>query len=168
VGDVTLRDATPTDLALLQEWDRDPDVSASGGDDDEFDWAHELPRSVPWRELLIAEEAGRPVGFLQLIGARDEESHYWGDIGAGIWAVDIWIGSPDDRGRGIGAAMMRLAVERCFARPGVHTVLIDPLVRNERAIRFYERFGFEHVGVRWFDEDECAVMQIRRPDTVGR
>lgn len=164
---VTLRDATPADLALLQEWDRDPDVSASGGDDGDFDWEHELPRSVPWRELLIAEEAGRPVGFLQLIDARDEESHYWGDIDEGIWAIDIWIGSSADRSRGLGTQMMRLAVERCFARPGVHTVVIDPLRRNERAIRFYERFGFEHVEIRWFDTDECAVMQIRRPDTVA-
>lgn len=167
MGEVTLRVATPDDLDRLEQWDRDPDVSASGGDDDEFDWAYELPRVVPWRELLIAEEDGRPVGFLQLIDAREEESHYWGDIAPGIWAIDIWIGSPADRGRGIGAEMMHLALERCFARPEVHTVLIDPLRRNERAIRFYERLGFEPVEVRWFDDDECLVMRMRRPATVG-
>ncbi|MEN9644661.1 MAG: hypothetical protein RL238_1330 [Actinomycetota bacterium] len=167
MGEVRLRDATPDDLERLLQWDRDPDVSASGGDDDDFDWAYELPRSVPWRELLIAEEDGRPVGFMQLIDAREEESRYWGDIEAGIWAIDIWIGAPADRGRGIGAEMMRIALDRCFARPDVHTVLIDPLRRNERAIRFYERLGFERVEVRWFDTDECAVMRMRRPGTVS-
>ncbi len=163
MGEVHLRAAVPHDIPLLHEWDHDPDVDASSGDDDDFDWESEVPRDVPWRELLVAEEDGRPVGFLQLIDARDEETHYWGDIEAGIWAIDIWIGAAADRGRGLGAAMMRLALERCFARPGVHTVLIDPLLRNERAIRFYERIGFEHVGIRWFGDDECAVMRIGRP-----
>lgn len=163
MGEVRLRPAVPADISILEEWDDDPDVAASGGDDDDFDWDHEVPRDVPWRELLIAEEDDRPVGFLQLIDAREEETHYWGDIEPGIWAIDIWIGSATDRGRGLGAAMMRLALERCFARPEVHTVFIDPLLRNQRAIRFYERIGFEHVGVRWFDEDECAVMRIGRP-----
>lgn len=163
MSQVRLRPAVPADVPLLHRWDDDPDVAASGGDDDEFDWEYEVPREVAWRELLIAEEDGRPVGFLQLIDAREEESHYWGDIEPGIWAIDIWIGAAADRGRGLGATMMHLALERCFARPDVHTVLIDPLLRNQRAIRFYERLGFEHIGIRWFDQDECAVMRIARP-----
>lgn len=163
MGEVRLRPATVDDVPLLHAWDDDPDVAASGGDDDAFDWEYEVPRDVDWRELLIAEDDGRPVGFLQLIDARQEETHYWGDIDHGIWAIDIWIGAAADRGRGVGAEMMRLALDRCFARPEVHTVVIDPLVRNERAIRFYERIGFEHTGVRWFDDDECAVMRITRP-----
>ncbi len=151
------------DIPLLQQWDRDPDVSASGGDDDEFDWEYEVPRDVSWRELLIAEADGEPVGFMQLIDAAEEETHYWGDIEPGPWAIDIWIGAPQHRGQGIGAEMMRQALDRCFARPGVDHVLIDPLRRNERAIRFYERMRFTHTGVQWFDDDECAVMRFDRP-----
>jgi aminoglycoside 6'-N-acetyltransferase len=160
--DVRLRPATVADIPLLHQWDRDPDVSASGGDDDEFDWEYEVPRDVPWRELLIAEADGEPVGFLQLIDAAEEETHYWGDVEQGPWAIDIWIGAPKHRGQGIGAEMMRQALDRCFARPGVGHVLIDPLRRNDRAIRFYERIGFTHVGVQWFDTDECAVMRFDR------
>jgi aminoglycoside 6'-N-acetyltransferase len=160
---VRLRRATPHDAVLLREWDRDPDVSASGGDDDDFDWEHELPRDVSWRELLIAEFEGRPVGFIQIIDALEEESHYWGDIEPDVRAIDIWIGSPEYRSRGIGEAMMRQALDRCFADPAVTTVLIDPLARNERACRFYERLGFQFVEVRWFDTDECRVYRFDRP-----
>lgn len=159
---VRLRPATADDIPLLHEWDRDPDVTASSGDDDEFDWEYEVPRSVRWRELLIAESGGEPVGFLQLIDAAEEETHYWGDVEPNLWAIDIWIGSARHRGKGIGAEMMRQALERCFARPEVTAVLIDPLRRNERAVRFYERLGFRHLGTRWFDDDECSVMRIDR------
>jgi aminoglycoside 6'-N-acetyltransferase len=160
---ITLRDATLADVALLRRWDTDPDVVASSGDDDDFDWEYEIPRVFEWRELLIAELDGEPVGFLQLINAADEESHYWGDVEPDVWAIDIWIGAPEHRGRGIGAEMMRQALARCFARPGVVAVLIDPLRRNERAIRFYARLGFREVGVRWFEDDECLVMRFDLP-----
>jgi aminoglycoside 6'-N-acetyltransferase len=161
--DVRVRSATVDDIPMLRRWDKDPDVSAAGGDDDDFDWEYEVPRDVPWRELLVAEADGVPVGFMQLIDAAEEETHYWGDVERGPWAIDIWIGEPEYRSRGVGAEMMRQALDRCFARSGVEHVLIDPLRRNERAIRFYERIGFTHTGVQWFDSDECAVMRFDRP-----
>jgi aminoglycoside 6'-N-acetyltransferase len=159
---VGLRAALPDDRALLERWDDQPHVVDASGEDDGFDWAAELPRSVPWRELLIAEEDGRPVGFLQIIDARDEETHYWGDVEAGTRAIDIWIGEAADLGRGLGTQMMRLAFARCFADPSVHTILIDPLERNADARRFYARLGFEDVGPRRFGGDDCMVMRLTR------
>jgi aminoglycoside 6'-N-acetyltransferase len=153
------------DVELLERWDDDPDVAASGGDDDWYDWPAELERGeLPWREFLIAQEDGRPIGFVQLIDAAEEESHYWGnDVPAGAWAIDIWIGAPGDRGRGLGAEMMRLALARCFDTHGASEVLIDPLASNDRAIRFYERLGFEFVAARAFGGDDCRVYRYPRP-----
>jgi aminoglycoside 6'-N-acetyltransferase len=164
-GHVRLRPATVADVETLVRWDSDPDVDASGGDDDEFDWATEVPRSVGWREILVAEEDGRPVGVTVLIDAAREETHYWGDrVDPGAWAIDIWIGDAGDRNRGIGTLMMREAVERCFGAHGATSVLIDPLESNVGAIRFYERFGFVHEGPRRFGDDDCLVMRFaRRP-----
>ena len=155
------------DVALLVRWDDDPDVAAAiGGRGAEwYDWRAEFARDIPWRELLIAEEDGRPIGFLQLIDASKDESHYWGDVEPGTWAVDIWIGSPDDRGRGLGAVAMKLALDHVFNQHGAETVVIDPAVDNRRAIAFYERLGFESVGVREFGDDECLVMRILRSST---
>mgnify|MGYP003467119708 CR=1 FL=1 len=36
---------------------------------------------------------------MQIIDPALEESHYWGDIGPDLRAIDIWIGSPGDLGR---------------------------------------------------------------------
>lgn len=155
---------TIDDVALLVRWDDDADVAAAiGGRSAEwYDWPAELARDVPWRDLLIAEEAGRPIGFVQLIDAGEDESHYWGDVEPGTWALDIWIGSPADRSRGLGTELMWVALDRIFDHHGAAMVVIDPVVGNRRAIAFYERLGFERVGVREFGDDECLVMRLRR------
>ena len=111
---VELRLMRVDDVGLLARWDDDADVAAAlgGRGADWYDWPAELVRDVPWRELLIAEADGRPIGFVQLIDAGEEESHYWGDVEPRTWALDIWIGSPGDRGRGLGAQAMRAAIAR--------------------------------------------------------
>jgi len=155
---------TIDDVGLLVRWDDDADVAAAigGRSADWYDWPAELVRDVSWRELLIAEEDGRPIGFVQLTDAGEEESHYWGDVEPGTWSLDIWIGSPEDRGRRLGAEMMWLALGRIFDHRGAEMVVIDPVVDNYRAIAFYERLGFERVGVRVFGDDACLVMRYLR------
>jgi aminoglycoside 6'-N-acetyltransferase len=159
---LALRRATPDDLATLLRWDEEPDVAASGGDDDVFDWAHELPREVDWRELLIGEADGRPIGFVQIVDCAREETHYWGTVEGNLRAIDVWIGAAADRSHGLGTRMMQLAVRRCFADPGVEAVLVDPLAANTRAHAFYERLGFIRVERRRFGCDDCYVYRLER------
>jgi aminoglycoside 6'-N-acetyltransferase len=158
-----LRPAGPADLALLQRWDEAPHVVASDPNDD-WGWETELARSPDWREQLIAELDGRPIGFVQIIDPAREESHYWGACEANLRAVDIWLGEEADLGRGYGTIIMRLALQRCFADPAVNAVIIDPLASNVRARRFYERLGFRFVERRWFGADDCAVYRLERRD----
>ena len=164
---VELRPMRADDVALIETWDADPAVRAAldGPAMDWWDWEAELERDVPWRELLIAEDDGRPIGFVQLTDAHDEETHYWGDVEPGTWALDIWLGSGADRGRGLDRRMMDDATERCFERHGATTILIDPLATNTQAIGFYERYGFSAVGERHFDDSLCLVMRLDRTPT---
>jgi len=156
---VRLRDATPTDSPLLSRWDSDPDVVASDPNDD-WSWDLELHRNPAWRRQWIAEVDGRPIGFVQVIDAANEETRYWGDVSIGTWAIDIWIGEPDARGCGHGTEMMRQAIQWCFRQPSAHTVLVDPLASNKRALVFYERLGFERIGPRRFGDDDCIVYAL--------
>jgi aminoglycoside 6'-N-acetyltransferase len=158
---ISLRSATPDDLALLRRWDEQPHVIASDPND-EWHWETELARTPAWREQLIAEVEGRPVGFVQIIDPAREESRYWGEVAEGLRAIDIWIGEEADLGRGFGTRIMALALARCFSVPAVTAVLIDPLASNTRAHRFYERLGFEFVERRRFGEDDCLVYQLLR------
>jgi aminoglycoside 6'-N-acetyltransferase len=160
---IRLRPATPADCGLLRRWDEDPGVVDSDPDSD-WEWERELARAPAWREQLIAELDGRPIGFVQVIDPAREDSRYWGDVPARLRAIDIWIGEPDCRNQGHGTAMMRMAIERCFADPAVEAVLIDPLASNTRAHRFYERLGFRFLERRTFGGDDCRVYRLERRD----
>jgi aminoglycoside 6'-N-acetyltransferase len=163
---VRLRPATPDDLEILQYWDRQPHVIAAKGNDD-WQWKKELARRPDWREQLIAEVDGRPIGFVQVIDPSLEESQYWGCVDPGHRAIDIWIGDPKARNRGDGTQMMERAIEHCFADPSIHTILLDPLEANVRAHRFYERLGFEFVAKREFCGELCNVYRLRREGIAG-
>ncbi|NJK33484.1 MAG: acetyltransferase [Oscillatoriales cyanobacterium SM2_2_1] len=160
---ISLRAATIGDLRLLRHWDQQPHVIASDPNDD-WNWAMELTRTPDWREQLIAELEGRPIGFVEIIDPAREENHYWGAVSADLRAIDIWIGEATDLGKGYGTQIMGLAIARCFADPSVTAILIDPLVSNIRAHRFYERFGFQFVEHRQFGDDDCCVYRLSRTD----
>ncbi|RPD42927.1 GNAT family N-acetyltransferase [Chitinophaga barathri] len=164
---ITLRPATPADLALLQHWDEQPHTVASDPNDD-WGWETALHHQPEWREQLIAELDGRPLGFIQILDPALEDSHYWGDVPANLRAIDIWIGEAEDLGRGYGTIMMQMAITRCFLPEEVTAIMIDPLESNTAARRFYERLGFRFVENRVFGDDHCAVYRLDRADWENR
>jgi aminoglycoside 6'-N-acetyltransferase len=64
--------------------------------------------------------------------------------------------------------MMQLALARCFSDARVRAVLIDPLLDNVRAQRFYERLGFCPIGRRRFGADDCLVHRLDRGTWIAR
>lgn len=160
---ISLRAATLSDLELLRHWDQQQHVVDSDPNDD-WMWETELQREVPWREQLIAELDGRPIGFVQIIDPALEESHYWGNVEDSLRAIDIWLGNARDLGKGYGTRVMEMAIARCFRDAIVTAILIDPLASNIRAHSFYERLGFKFVRQQQFNEDLCCVYQLTRSD----
>ena len=161
---IVLRPAVSEDLPTLQAWDKLPHVIAAGGADTDWNWPEALKRRPPWREMFIAMLDHTPIGFLQIIDPLLEETHYWGAVAPNLRAIDVWIGPPEYLNKGYGTQMMQQAIERCFEKSDVEGILIDPLVSNEAAIRFYERLGFKRLAKRFFDEDECYVYRLDRSD----
>lgn len=161
-GNLTFRLAVPEDLDTLLYWDTLPHVIASDPDDD-WEWATELPRRFPWRKQIMVELAGQSLGFLQIIDPLQEESHYWGAVAPNQRAIDIWIGPPAFLGKGYGTQMMQWAIAACFAEPAVSGILIDPLVTNVAAHRFYERLGFRFLEERTLGASKCAIYYLARP-----
>lgn len=158
---IQLRPAGINDLAILQHWDKQAHVIESDPNDD-WDWETELLRTPHWRQQLIAELDGRPIGFVQIIDPAEEETHYWGDVPQNLRAIDIWIGESEDLNKGYGTQMMQQAIELCFEPPEVTTILIDPLESNVGAHRFYERLGFQFKERKQLGDDLCRVYQLGR------
>jgi RimJ/RimL family protein N-acetyltransferase len=53
---------------------------------------------------------------------------------------------PEYRGKGYGTDAMRLAVRYAFNELGLERVTLQAVARNARAIRSYEKVGYELVG----------------------
>ena len=102
--------------------------------------AFEAIRADPLHSLIVAEQGGKAVGVLQLslLPGLSWKGGWRGQI------EDVRIVS-DRRGRGLGAAMVRWAVEHCRER-GCKVVQLTAHQEREDAQRFYERLGF--AGVR--------------------
>jgi aminoglycoside 6'-N-acetyltransferase len=164
---IRFRPATPADADLLRRWDEQPHVMAAIPNVERA-WDRELARSPEWREYLIGEEDGRPVGFVEILDPARDDERYWGESPPGLRAIDVWIGEAADLGRGLGTEMLGLALARCVADPAVEAVLLDPLATNVRARRLYERLGFVHEEDRWFGPDHCAVYRLDRARWAAR
>ncbi len=160
---ITLRIASYNDLAILQFWDQQPHVIASDPNDDWL-WEVELGVHYDWRRQFIAERNGLPIGYVEIIDPHFEKEQYWGTIGLGFRAIDIWIGEENNLNQGFGTEIMKQAIQLCFADQSVHTVLIDPLSANTKAHRFYQRFGFKPIDQRHFGACECLVHELLRND----
>ncbi len=161
--ELKLRKADLSDLMILKYWDTQEHVINANPNDD-GDYENELMKDHNWRQNLMAEINGKPIGFLQIIDPFEEETRYWGNVEQNMRAIDIWIGEPEYLGKGYGTQMMKMAFELCFSDPKVKGILIDPLENNIDAIRFYQRLGFSFIEKRKFNQDICDVHFLSRSD----
>ncbi|MGB1109486.1 MAG: GNAT family N-acetyltransferase [Gammaproteobacteria bacterium] len=159
---LSLRPANESDIEILRFWDEQPHKRAVDPYTD-WQWESELRRQPDWREQLIAEHSGQPIGFIRIIDPSQDETGRWDGFSNGHRAVDIWLGEPAHLGRGLGSNMMRHALNRCFENPEVKSVLVDPLATNTPAHRFYERLGFHYVERRMIGGDDCFLYELCRP-----
>src|SRR5688572_15926373 len=91
---IRLRPATLEDGPLLQRWDEEPEIIKSVPHAD-LRWQTELSDVPEWRRPIIAEEDGRPVGFIEILDPSRDADRYWGDVPPGLRAIDIWIGAAE-------------------------------------------------------------------------
>jgi RimJ/RimL family protein N-acetyltransferase len=129
----TIRRATLDDALTLLAWKNDPHALAMSrntapvGEAEHIAWLG-LALSNPDREILIAHDAGRPVGTVRL------DRGLCGDA----WEVSINV-APDERRKGYGRRMLELAMV-----PGRRYVAeIKP--ENAASLRLFSRIGFKYV-----------------------
>ncbi|HJM88796.1 MAG TPA: GNAT family protein [Dehalococcoidia bacterium] len=141
---LTFRAVTADDAPDLLRWLRDGDVRQIYSDPpdtlDDVRRHYTEPDVEPcWR--FVIEHEGRGIGEIQYAHQYPGADYEWA---AG---VDIFIGEPDARDRGLGTEAIRTMLRFLFEDLACHRVTIDPEVANARAIRCYEKAGFTFEGV---------------------
>jgi GNAT superfamily N-acetyltransferase len=141
VTETRFRAAAAGDLQAVVTMLADDDLGrgredASGPLDAAYIAAFAAISEDPNQHCLVAEAAGRVIGYLQI-------SFIPGLSRRGAWRglIESVRVAPSERGRGIGAAMMREAIRLCQAR-GCSLVQLTSDRRRTEAHRFYGRLGF--------------------------
>ena len=160
---MTIRKATGKDRALLrelwEEFERELDHPAYLRETWDEAW-DDLSETVSAGVALIAEEDGRPVGFIFcVIGDRGRKTAH---------VTDIYV-RPEARDRGIGSALLAEVIEPA-RQAGLDHVSLEVLLRNTGARRLYERLGF--VPVDMFMVAPIGALAERlhsdqRPESYG-
>jgi len=77
--------------------------------------------------------------------------------------LDMWIGTVQERSHGYGSEALRQMVELIHQKhPQIKELFIDPEVDNIRAIKCYQKAGFQPVEEIIGDEgDKCLLMKIK-------
>nr|WP_093607765.1 GNAT family N-acetyltransferase [Streptomyces indicus] len=115
----------------------------------------------PGVRALVAERAGRIVGFCGFGPTRDD------DQPEGAYQVYAIYVRPAELATGAGRALMDATLDRCRTA-GAPAVCLWVLTGNERARRFYERAGFRTDGTSaTYDVDGVPVPEVRYVRQLG-
>lgn len=101
--------------------------------------------SDPASTFLLAYEQGQVVGYAMLYAGETPDQV---NGPSPIELVRIYV-ETDIIGRGYGSALLKACLDEAIKR-GHETVWLGVWERNQRAIRFYEKWGFNKVGDKKF------------------
>ena len=164
---------TEAHLPMLHAWLLRPHVAAWWGPAESVDelredyiaHAHE-PRAT---RAFIAMHRGRPMAFVQVYAVMGSGDGWWPDeTDPGARGTDQFLADEADLGRGLGSAMLQALLARLFEDVAVMVVQTDPQPHNARAIRCYEKSGFEPVGVVETPDGKALLMRCTRQSMARR
>jgi ribosomal protein S18 acetylase RimI-like enzyme len=124
--------------------------------------------AAPGADFLVAETDGAVAGYAYL-AAGSPPLDVRGDRPL---ELNRLYARPGFIGRGVGAALMQAALDEA-ARRGCDVLWLGVWSRNDRAIAFYRRWGFEALGRVPFDlggvthEDLVMARPVRAAGPVG-
>ncbi|MDP3897730.1 MAG: GNAT family N-acetyltransferase [Mesorhizobium sp.] len=157
------RPVTEDDLPMLEDWLGRPHMREWWGDPGRgMEEIREHIDSISV-EPLIVELDGRPIAYLQSYDPHLEDDHPYSDQPTGTLGVDLTIADAEMLGRGHGSAMLSQFVEELFEE-GAPRVIIDPDPSNLRAIRAYEKAGFQAFDTRTSIYGPALMMARDAPD----
>jgi len=157
-GAVGLRPAIRADWDLIRGWLARPDIQEWWGPVSATEAEVNMALGSQHALCRIIEADGRPVGYAHAVDAT-----LWGDelpqdLEAGTWDLDLFIASEAHRGKGVGQVALAMLKSEVFASTLAVAVCVFPSVKNERAVRAYEKAGFRwrriwndpYAGPSWF------------------
>lgn len=141
-GHVTMRPALDADAAQVRAWLKRPEIARWWGSlaaaEAEIMIATETRTAI--RRMVVVE--GRSVGYGQAVDAGLTGEEELLSLPPGTWDVSLFIAEPELRGKGHGLAALLLLADEVFSTTFALALSVVVSVRNEAAVRIYEKAGF--------------------------
>lgn len=159
---VSLRPLASDDLPAIDEWGRDPEIIALMGrtsaQETTYEWFDRIAGDRAYRAMAIEAKDGTLIGDVVLaeINWRSRTAE-----------VRICIGRKEYWGAGYGSDALRLVLRLAYEAMAMTSVYLRVFVKNERAIRCYDRCGFRRMGIlapsrRREDSSKVLLMSLSR------
>ena len=158
-GTYSFRPMAAADLPTIQRWLAAPHVAEWWGDPQEQFALVSDDLDHPSMQQFIVTIDDRSFAYLQCYDPAAWPNHGFGAIADDARGIDQFIGEPDFIDRGHGSRFIRTFVDDVL-QAGTPLVLTDPSPTNTRAIRAYEKAGFQKHGPVQ-TPDGCAVLMVR-------
>jgi aminoglycoside 6'-N-acetyltransferase len=152
------RPMTAADLPMIKHWLALPHVREWWGDPAEQYVLVSGDLDEPAMDQFIVTVGGSDFGYIQCYDLTAWNSGF-GEQPKGTRGIDLFIGEPDMIERGHGSGLIRTFVDDRLAH-GLPRMVTDPDPENPRAIRAYEKAGFEKVGLV-DTPDGIALLMVR-------
>ena len=153
------------DLSLLCDWLNEPHVKEWWDDNltnDEIKSKYGTRIGDSVIVPFIAYLNKKPIGFIQYYQADKVGDGWWPDEVEGTIGIDQFIGEKDLLNRGIGTKMIRAFVHHLFRNLNAKKIIADVDPKNLRAIRCYEKVGFEFVKEMMTPDGIAHLMVINK------
>ncbi|WP_026591113.1 GNAT family N-acetyltransferase [Bacillus sp. UNC437CL72CviS29] len=173
-GDVSIRYVIEEDVNTISKWLTNPEVLQyyEGRDNPQSPEKvrmHFIQNPKSDEKRCLVEYAGEQIGYVQMYPIESEWNKLYGyRENQDIWGMDQFIGEPIYWNRGIGTELVQATITYIINELGAEAIAMDPRVSNERAIRCYEKCGFQKVKRLKAHElhegklEDCWMMEYRK------
>ncbi len=160
---VRLRPVLASDLPAMRRWFSDPEVMRYWGHHRPFTTEKQFESDLDGRfsrfedsgYFTVLDPDERPIGRIDfdLLDRRAKSAE-----------IGILIGEVSSQGKGYGSDAMVTLMRYLFRDRNLHRVELTVFTTNERAIRAYDRIGFQREGVlrdhRFVGDSYAAELQM--------
>jgi aminoglycoside 6'-N-acetyltransferase len=136
------RPMSAADLPMIRRWLETPHVAQWWHDPDEQFALVSEDLDHPAMDQFVVTVGDRPFAYLQCYDPTAWSDNGLGTHPLGTRGIDQFIGEPDMVDRGHGSALIRGFVD-ALLKKRTPRVVTDPDPENIRAIRAYEKAGFQ-------------------------
>ena len=153
------RPMSAADLPMVRRWLEAPHVAQWWHDPDEQFALVSEDLDHPAMDQFVVAAENRPFAYLQCYDPTAWSDNGLGTHPLGTRGIDQFIGEPDMVDRGHGSALIRSFVDDLL-NTGTPRVVTDPDPENIRAVRAYEKAGFQKVSLV-DTPDGRALLMVR-------